>query len=361
MAVTYFTPKENMLYSICFGYNEKTWETFCYDNQNIHGRVIDDQYTRNFPDESLWQFFKVAENSYTIANYKYGTLYKIDNSNGTVSIKSGNLQKNTPIVTPIYGQDGGDDLEWVQLLVRTTDNQGIIHAQPNLDHYLRVEAVTDFRFSIKEEKMNPAAETLAEINPAEEIDEPTFVNGTAPTVYPAMPTLMNEYYVPYFMVKDMTLSNMGDRIKQSPYYILRQYGQFSMVAEYKNGSVGSVTFVETWQYGWSATVSANVSAQFGFELGGEIEENEIVVKEEEEAATKLNFGIDLGATAGGSGSYSKQIRAEAPPSKAIAIYGVSANFELYQGDGVSAIAKPNIPMKTNRRYVSISEDYPYEE
>lgn len=356
MAVTYFTPKENTLYSICFQ-SRGWWEL--YTSDSIHGRKIDDPSTRNFPNESLWQFFKVSENAYALCSYKDGRLVKITKSNdGYSNLSLGNLQKDTPIFT-LFAQDkGNSDKGWVQLSVSTVDSQGIIDAQPDLPGFLRVASVSGFFFSIKEERKNPAAENLSEINAAQEIDEPTFIEGTAPQVYPEAPMLMNEVYVPYFMVNDKTLPNMMERIQQTPYYILRQYGQYEMVAEYKNGSVGTVTFVENWQYGWSATVSANISAQLGFGLGGNIEENEILLKETEEAGIKLTFGIDLGVSASVSESSSKEIQAEAPPSTAIAIYGISAFFKLFQGDGVSAIASPNIPMKMNQRYVSISIPYP---
>ena len=361
MATTYFTPEENMLYSISFQ-DEGWWGTYGTSN-NILGKQIADPTTQPFPnneieDAYLWQFFKVAENTYALANYKYGNLGKLVTSNGYVNLGAGELQKETPVFTLINRLKQGSDADWVQLYASTVDIEGIVHAQPSLPGYLRVEAVTDFSFSIKKEKMNPAAENLVAINTGEEINEPVFINGTAPQTYPVTPMLMNELYVPYFMVKDKTLPNMADRIQQTPYYILRQYGQFEMVAEYKNNSVGTVTFVEHWEYGWSATVSGNISAELGFELGGDIEENEIFLKEEEEVTIKLTLGIDLGASVSGSGSYSKEIRAEAPPATSIAIYGTSATFELYQGNGVTAVAKPNVPMKMNKRYVSISDPTP---
>jgi hypothetical protein len=154
---------------------------------------------------------------------------------------------------------------------------------------------------------------------------------------------------------------MADRIQQTPYYILRQYGQYEMIAQYSNGSTnenGSVTLVETYEYGWSDTVSANISAQFGFELGGTLEENEVILKETEQLTIKLNLGLEVGVSINKSASYSKQIRAEVPSETTLAIYGVTASFKLYQGNGTSAIASPNAPMKTSRKLISITEPYP---
>ena len=364
MAVEYFTPKENTLYSINFQ-SSGWWETYTSEEGDdfLRARQIEDPATR-YPDgsiddhhDSLWQFFKVAENSYALANYKYGNMWKIFKGTEYNCIRTGDLQDETPLFSLIYDESK----QYIQLVVSTTDVYGIIDAdlsRGNDEDYIRVQAATDFSFKIMEINSNPAKDSLAVLNLMQEIDEPTFINGTAPQSYPSEPMLMNEVYVPYFIVNDKTLASMGDRIQQTPYYILRQYGQYGIIAEYKNGSAGTVTFVETWEYGWSATVSLKVSAQLGFDLGIKLEENEIILKEMEEVNIKVDFGIELGASVSGHGTYSKQIRAEAPPNNTIAIYGTNAFFELYQGDGTSAIASPNMPMKMNRRYVSISQPYP---
>lgn len=354
MAATYFTPEENTLYSICFQNDGVWWETYASPDNKIYGR----QSLNEPSNDALWQFFKVAENSYAIANYGYGTIWNISSGDDYSYISLGKLGKESPIITPFVTNSGGDDGDSVQMTVSTVDVIGTVHADADLTDFVRVDSSSDFSFAVKSIKPNSANSSLSETQQGLEINEPTFENGSAPRIYPATPAVMNEVYVPYFMVNDPTMSSLANRIQKTPYYILRQFGQYEMVAEYRNGSKGTVTFVETWEYGWSATVSANMSAQLGFELGGTIEENELVLKETEQITVKANLGIELGASFGVSGTFSKEIRAEAPANTAIAIYGITATFELCQGDGTSAVASPNVPMKTNRRFVSISEPYP---
>jgi hypothetical protein len=359
--LTNFTPKENTLYGICFQTQEGWIKIYSSNDNHFYDADIESPSSYDFKDEDLWQFFKVAENSYALANYKYGTLWNLETSSDYNYVTLGSLQKETPVITPFLTNKIEGDEDWVQFAVSTTDVSGLVEAGLSEANFMRVEATSDFSFAVKEIKQNPASNSLVEINQGLEVEEPAFVNGTAPQLYPAEATIMNEVYVPYFMVNDPTMTSMADRIQQTPYYILRQYGQYEMIAQYSNGSTnenGTVTLVETYEYGWSDTVSANISAQFGFDLGGTIEENEVILKETEQLTIKLNLGLEVGVSINKSASYSKQIRAEVPSETALAIYGVTASFKLYQGNGTSAIASPNVPMKTSRKFVSITEPYP---
>ena len=353
---TNFIPNENTLYSLCFEETEGWLKIYSSSNDNFNDEYIDNPNSYEFADEDLWQFFKVAENCYALANYKYGTLWNTVSNEDNSSISLGGLQDATAVISPFH--TGTDDTgDWVQFAVSSPGVSGLVEAGIVGAPLVSVVVNSSFSFCLKEIKQNPGSSSQAELSTNLQIDQPAFVNGVAPQIYPAEVMLMNEVYVPYFMVNDPTLASMADRIQQTPYYILRQYGQYELAGEYRNGSNATVTFVETWEYGWSSTISASVAVDLGFELGGKLEENEIILKEMEELMVKTSLNIEGGYSGNKSESFSKQIRAEAAKDTTMAIYGITSKFKLYQGSGTSAIASPSVPMKTQLRFLSISETY----
>ena len=83
MAVNYFIPKQNTLYSISFQYNYDWWQVYANDYNSVCGRIIDGGPDQNTSDENLWQFFEVAKPAcklhllHSKSNQKQSSLEKI--------------------------------------------------------------------------------------------------------------------------------------------------------------------------------------------------------------------------------------------------------------------------------------------
>lgn len=161
---TNFIPKEHTLYSICL--ESASWvKIYSSSNNSFYSADIESPSSEEFADEDLWQFFKVAENSYTLANYKYGTLWNLETTNGYNCVTLGNLQKETPVITPFLTSTAGGN-DWVQLAVSTVDMSGLVEADfsNGAPSFMEVKATSGFSFVITEIKQNPASDSLVEIN-----------------------------------------------------------------------------------------------------------------------------------------------------------------------------------------------------
>jgi len=354
MANSYFKPQQNKLYNI-FCENGGQWRPLTiHSNNEPHCDTQSSSPNTSSHEHESWQFFEIAENSYVLTNYYLGTIGSLRNDGSHCSLTTKTtINTNTAVFSLIDLDDEEHGGRWITLSVIGGAMSGCVTPRLADVDFLRIEPnSSDSRIFIKEVSDNPASlPSLDTINP---IGAPTFDNDVAPPLYPATPLLMNTTYVPYFFVNDSTM-NIANQIKQSPYYILNQYGQYKLSISVSNASQESSSITEEWQHGWSDSTSSTVSNSVGVSIGGSVEMNEIFAKETFSEQYNAQLSVSKTQTSEQSGSQSKQITATLPPNSRVAIYGVTCKFEMYQLDGVTPVAKPPTPMNMENGFLVVSE------
>ncbi len=310
-----------------------------------------------------WQFFKVSSGNYVIANCDNGELLaKSENmlDNESVEIE---LETNTD-VSCIYSmtkyQDESDNLSDT-IAMRDVTGAGDTFLSTYLDANganALMEGQGDPYNSSQWYLLEYSEFEMPEITTIGNLGLPTFDNGIAPPLFPIEPQISNSVYVPYFMVNDKTMKNWGDRIQNSPYYLLVQKSQYKISASVMNNTDSVDIFNESWTYGWSVSLSASVSADLGFSIGETLEANLFVVKDSLEASINAELGISLTGGIIGSGSYSKDVSVKIPGRSCVAFYGIETTYELYQMNGISCISNPNVPMRMDNNFLTITGTIP---
>ncbi len=324
------------------------------------------------PLNSRWQFFEVSNGNYVIANCQTGQLlYKTNEQNpldpeGGMCMTVGNNTDQCGVynITQLTEDTLNPEVIGDTVAIRDSTGAG--------DTFLTVDfdSETSKYGGIYEAIGNQTSNCEWYLIPYGDVEQPPVQqpvrldlpafndNGIAPPVWPLQPETVNRVWVPYFMVNDKTMKNWGDRIKHSPYYLLIQKAQYKMAASVMNCTNSDDSFNENWTYGWSEDISESVSADLGFTLGDEFEASILVVKDTISAGISGDLGISFSVSIGASGSNSKDVSVNIPAQSCVAFYGVQTTYELYQMNGVSCVATPDVPLKMDNNFLTIQGELP---
>lgn len=333
-----FEPTRGCLYSIRGGNANNSQGYYWlynydqYDNNRIHG-------TPAFDDGNSalkWQLMPVGNNSVIIVNQANGFVATVtDTGDGGYGLcVTDNIDDNTPTITGILVDNK------VALYVPAYDSYIVAPSGDGDNFWLRIQTVEDIR---------DAAIWSVEELAGEEIDVPVLpdtgtintpefdAQGNAPAF--TLPSPARASYIPFCLVKDSTISP-AQAVQSSPYYILQQYEQYYQAALVENNTDGEHTFVEDWQFGASESKSRSFTQKFGMELGFNMTENEIFLKENENANISGEMGFEEGNTSSFSATGSKQIRVQVPARSKVALYGISTSYKLFQISADTSVAMP---------------------
>lgn len=359
----YYNPDSNKVFDI--RYDSASTE-YCFGDTNngntLEGVPIVETLgnipTADFTDNYLRQFFEISKNVYVIANYGTGRLLSIYNSGAASYLGMGNLDENTATFS-FPAPDGSEPGPNTPFAVNCDYASGFVIPDNEAEYFAALTGVSSLADACVmwiEEGKSIQTPPPDEADDVVQLTFPTFTNNEAPPLHPATAELMGCYYIPYFVVNDPMLPDPAQQIKQSPYYILRQYGQYKLSANINNPSANTLTFVEEWQYGWSDSTSSSFSDTIGANIGGSVEGNEIFVKETLSAKINVDMNITLTQTEDQSESQMKQVRINVPTNSLTALYGISTKLSVYQSNGFTLIAQPQAPLCLENGLTVISSD-----
>ena len=339
--MTYFQPVRGQIYFLkCDTTANQTGYYYLWRNAS-DGKIHGDTSVHMGPDnyDSLWQLMPVGTNSFIIVSQANGKVAKVMDTDGYHYLGLANVDDETPTITGIVVGDK------VALYIPASD----AYLFPeNAANFLRVEAKSSpeaaavwsleapVASEFESSDMDDQNYTVPALPEPKTANQPVFDdNGNAPLF--TGKTLAKATYVPYCLVNDPTLSP-AQAVLESPYYLLQQYEQYHQAACVDNNTDGEHIFVEHWQYGASESKSRSFTQQFGLELGFNLEENEFIVKETENAKASGELGFQEGNTTSGTVTGSKEIRVQVPARSSVALYGISTSYKLFRMEDIQGVS-----------------------
>ncbi|MGB1242951.1 MAG: hypothetical protein ACPG49_10545 [Chitinophagales bacterium] len=316
-------------------------------SNNIRGwvKVYYDTY------ESCWQLMPIGTNSFIIVNQQDGGVLTVEDNNGNPYCTAKSLDENTPTIVGIQGNNGLYALfmpNYDAYIYPVHNSDGsyrlLVEAKGSADDAavwdLQNTNITSNWESTFPDLANPNY-IVPELPAVADAIKPVFDNeGNAPVVTAL--SLGKSTYLPFCLVTDNSMS-ASKAITDSPYYLLQQYQQYYQASCVENETGGTITLVDTWEYGSSESKSRNFTQKIGIDVGFNMTENEIFVKETESVNLSANLGFEEGNTSTSSDTMSKQVRVEVLPNNKLALYGVSTSYKLFRFADTTNVANQQNP------------------
>lgn len=171
-------------------------------------------------------------------------------------------------------------------------------------------------------------------------------NENPPTDFPDLNThiVTASKYVPYFLAEDPTMTSPAERIRKSPYYVMKQFSHYHRIGKCNNSTgKGEATLSGSTTVGISKSESKAFSAKVGVSITESVEasagiEGIAQVKESFSGTISTEFGYTVvhGTTESKSHTFSRTY--SVPPNTVAAMYSLRNTYKLFQLKGTEAVS-----------------------
>lgn len=342
-------------------------------------------------ENCYWGFFEIVQGTYVLGNYGSGSI---------LSYTSGFTSSTNSIGMHLQSQNyaiaghGDQEIKFTYLHGNDTETMTVPACNITVSYddtsgkyalYVKNEAVSgylmpsDGYFAILSESSASDA-SVWDINVVDgvtlnvpslnasyssiEDSQPTITPTNSPTPYPATPIETDEQLVPYFLANDPTLTDLQQKIQSSPYYVMKQFTQYTLQDEHTNSAkVGDATIGLSYTWGISESNSKTFSSTFGISVGF----SEEIDAGSEFGGTKTTFSTNVSMSFGYSQTQSESttttntesITHTIPPGHKVALYAQNNTYSLFQYNNASAVAEPQgLGVVKNGSTISVSCSVP---
>ncbi|MGB1242950.1 MAG: hypothetical protein ACPG49_10540 [Chitinophagales bacterium] len=365
--MNYFKPAKGKIYGLSFTATPTTGyvgylgvRTDLSTDDNIRGEGSKDM--TNY--RSFWQFMPVGTNTFIIVNQQTGGVLTVeDNGSGNLYCTSKALDDNTPTIIGIQSNNVSYLYAFYipsydAYIYPVYDGAGTYHTSVEVKDSADDAAVWHLEDTSSDSYWTDNFPALANPNYAlpdlpavASANKPAFDSeGNAPMIT-AM-SLGKSTYIPFCLITDSSMSDSSKAITESPYYLLQQYEQYYQASCVENETAGTITLVDTWEYGSSESKSRNFTQEFGIKVGFNMTENEFIAKENESITASVDLGFQEGNTSTSSETMSKEVRVEVLPNNKLALYGITTSYKLFRLSDAT-----NVANQQNPTAVSQMDDY----